>query len=98
MKSPARFLSDANTNDRIPHHRLVMEAKGSVPAHATLARYSLLLVAQFVEITKTEGSEREVHFSQHEEQIYHRPYLSVSLLRFVKDAARFLSVSHAKKR
>ncbi len=43
MKSPDRFLSDATTNDRIPHRRLVMKAKGSVPAHATLATVSLSL-------------------------------------------------------
>src|SRR6266705_6093655 len=58
MKSPDRFLSDANTNDRIPHRRLVMKAKGSVPAHAMLARYSLPLVAQFVGSAKLYCSKR----------------------------------------
>jgi hypothetical protein len=48
MKSPNRFLSGANTNDRIPHRRLGMKAKGSVSTSATLACYRLPLVAQFV--------------------------------------------------
>lgn len=49
MKSPDRFCSGANTNDRIPHRRLITKAKGRVPAHTTLARYSLPLIAQFYE-------------------------------------------------
>jgi hypothetical protein len=60
MKSTNRFPSSAKrllcafflpgrfTNDRIPHRRPGMKAKGSVPVHFTPARYKLPLVAQFV--------------------------------------------------
>jgi len=62
MESPDRFLSDANTNVRIPHRRLVTKAKGRVPAHATLTRYSLPLVAQFVGFSADGGRTWETNW------------------------------------